>query len=60
MSKCYLRYTGINIMHEHVVHVQHVHHQSTCISVTPVQSLFLDYFYFFCALVTLVHVLYLR
>ena len=38
MSKYYLKYTGGHIMHEHIVHAQHVHHWSTC--VTPMQSFF--------------------
>ena len=35
--------TGLNIMHEHVVHDQHVHHQSICVSVTHEKTISLDF-----------------
>ena len=47
MFKYGKRHIGSNNIHEHVVHAQHVQHQSTSTGVTPAQSFSLGYIYIY-------------
>ena len=59
MSKYCIKHAGINNMHEHGMHTQHVQHQSICVGVTFAQNFSLDFIYFFCTWITSGHVLHL-